>query len=165
MTLLYEDEYEKPLPFEAKELAERVARQCLEYEDCPYEASVNVLLTDNPSIRQMNAQFRGIDRETDVLSFPVVDYRTPGDFLEAERFLSDSFHPETGELLLGDIVISGDRMLEQAEEFGHSPMREFAFLIAHSMLHLMGYDHMDPEEAKVMERKQEEILGQLGIKR
>ena len=165
MTPLYEDEYEKPLPFQAEELAGRVVQQCLDYEDCPYEASVNVLLMDNPSIRQMNAQFRGIDRETDVLSFPVVDYPTPGDFSEAERFLSDSFHPETGELLLGDIVISGDRMLEQAERFGHSPMREFAFLIAHSMLHLMGYDHMNPDEARVMEQKQEEILGQLGIKR
>lgn len=165
MTLLYEDEYGKTLPFEACKLAEQVARQCLDYEGCPYEASVNLLLTDNEAIRQMNRQFRGIDRETDVLSFPALNYQVPGDFTEAEDSLADSFHPETGELLLGDIVISADRMLEQAENYGHSPVREFAFLVAHSMLHLMGYDHMEPEEARVMEQKQEEILGQLGIKR
>lgn len=77
----------------------------------------------------------------------------------------DSFDPDSGELLLGDIVLNGDRVYAQAEEFGHSVKREFAFLIAHSMLHLMGYDHMTKEEADVMEGRQDEILNLLNIKR
>ena len=79
--------------------------------------------------------------------------------------IEDYFDPESGELCLGDIVISIDKVYEQAEEFGHSPKREYAFLIAHSMLHLLGYDHMEPEEAKVMESKQENILAKVGITR
>ena len=79
--------------------------------------------------------------------------------------MGDCFHPETGELLLGDIVISAEKVLEQAAEYGHSVKREYAFLIAHSMLHLSGYDHMEPEEAAVMEQKQREILETLGITR
>lgn len=165
MTLYYEDEYGKQLPFEAETLARRVAERCLDYESCPYEAQVSLLLTDNATIRELNREHREIDRETDVLSFPLLEYETPGDFSHVERAQADSFHPETGELMLGDIVISGDKMLKQAREYGHSPLREFAFLIAHSMLHLMGYDHMEEQEARVMEHRQEEILEQLGIKR
>ena len=86
------------------------------------------------------------------------------DFLEKEEEIYN-FHPDTGELMLGDIVISRDKVIEQAESYGHSQKREYAFLIAHSMLHLMGYDHMTEEEAKVMERKQTEILEDLGISR
>ena len=105
-----------------------------------------------------------MDKATDVLSFPMVDYETPGefDFLE-ER--DDCFHPETGELLLGDIVISKEKVLSQAEEFGHSPMREYAFLIAHSMLHLSGYDHIEEEERSIMERMQRELMEEIGILR
>lgn len=165
MTLLFEDEYGKLLPFEAEELARRVAEHCLDYEGCPYEAQVSLLLTDNTTIREMNREYRKIDRETDVLSFPLLEYEAPGDFSDAEDSQADSFHPETGELMLGDIVISADKMLEQAAAYGHTPLREFAFLIAHSMLHLMGYDHMEEQEAKVMEHRQEEILEQLGIER
>lgn len=163
MTLLFEDEYGKPLPFDARKLALEVAEHCLDYEGCPYEAEITLLLTDNATIRDMNRDYRGIDRETDVLSFPLLEYEHPGDFSSAEELPADSFHPETGELLLGDIVISVDKMLEQAKNYGHLPVREFAFLIAHSMLHLMGYDHMETSEAQVMEQKQEEILEQLGI--
>ena len=112
----------------------------------------------------MNMEFREIDRPTDVLSFPMVDYEEPGKF----DFLEDAFecfNPETGELMLGDIVISKEKVVEQAEEFGHSIEREYAFLIAHSMLHLTGYDHMEEEERLVMEQKQREILEQLQILR
>ena len=113
----------------------------------------------------MNREFRDIDRPTDVLSFPNVDYEKPADFEGIEQYAEDYFDPETGELCLGDIVISIDKVYEQAQEYGHAPLREFAFLVAHSMLHLLGYDHMEPQEAEVMERKQEEILGKLGITR
>ena len=86
------------------------------------------------------------------------------EFLEEDDAI-DCFHPETGELLLGDIVISAEKVLEQAKEYGHSPKREYAFLIAHSMLHLMGFDHMGPEEAEDMEKRQKEILDHLQITR
>ena len=164
MTVIYEDEYEKEWPFNPEELAEEVINACLDYEKCPYESQVSLLLTTGPEIHRMNREFRGIDRETDVLSFPMQVYEIPGDLsgLEEEQ---DSFDPDSGELLLGDIVLNGDRVYAQAEEFGHSVKREFAFLIAHSMLHLMGYDHMTKEEADVMEGRQDEILNLLNIKR
>ena len=96
--------------------------------------------------------------------FPMLDFTTPADFSFAEED-DTCFHPESGELILGDIMICIPRMQEQAESYGHGQIREFAFLIAHSMLHLMGYDHIEPEEAKEMEQKQEEILANLGITR
>jgi len=124
-----------------------------------------VLLTDNEGIHEFNREHRGIDRETDVLSFPNVDFETEGDFDIDEEREADYFDPDSGELILGDIIISVDKVMEQAENYGHSTKREFAFLVAHSMLHLCGYDHMEEEEAKVMEAKQEEILTALGITR
>lgn len=165
MTLNFEDEYGLSLPFEAESLAEHVIEHSLDYEKCPYEAEVNLLLTSNEEIHRMNREFRQIDRSTDVLSFPMLEYEVPGDFSLLEETENDCFNPDTGELLLGDIVISKDKVLEQAETYGHSPKREFAFLIAHSMLHLMGYDHMEPGEAAEMERRQEEILTQMNILR
>lgn len=85
--------------------------------------------------------------------------------MEEEEMPRVTFGPDTGELVLGDIMISVDKVREQAESYGHSTKREFAFLVAHSMLHLCGYDHMEPEEAEVMEQKQEELLTGLGITR
>ena len=164
MTLNYETEYDGTFPFDPKDTAERVLEFTMDYLGCPYEADVNLLLTDDDAIHEINKEQRGIDRATDVLSFPMEDYPTPGDFTFLEE-VSDCFHPESGELLLGDIVISGDRVVEQAKNYGHSTLREFAFLMVHSLLHLMGYDHMEPEDAKIMEKKQAEILESLGIKR
>lgn len=165
MTFCVENESGKELPFDVEEIAGRVIEEALEYENCPYEVIVDVLLCDNEGIHVMNREHRGIDRPTDVLSFPNVDYETPADFSGIEDSIEDYFDPESGELCLGDIVISVDKVLEQAKEYGHSPKREYAFLIAHSMLHLLGYDHMEPDEAAVMEHKQEEILNRLGITR
>lgn len=164
MTIYLEEESEIRLPVDCRKTAEQVVEETLDYEGFPYEAEVEILLTDNESIREMNREQRGIDRPTDVLSFPMIDYEKAGefDFLE-ER--PDCFHPETGEALLGDIVISKEKVLSQAEEYGHSPLREYAFLIAHSMLHLLGYDHMEEQERVVMEKKQNEILERLGISR
>lgn len=164
MTLNFEEEGEIMLPLECETLAKEVIEASLDYVKCPYEAEVNLLLTMNEEIHQMNKEFRGIDRATDVLSFPMVDYEVAGefDFLE-ER--DDCFHPETGELLLGDIVISKEKVLAQASEYGHSVKREYAFLIAHSMLHLSGYDHMEEAERIQMEHMQREILNKLSILR
>ena len=164
MTLFFEEEGELNLDLPCKELAEKVINAALDYVDCPYEVEVNLLLTMNDEIREMNQNFRSIDRPTDVLSFPMIDYEEAGnfDFLENEI---DVFHPESGELMLGDIVISKEKVISQAEEYGHSIEREYAFLIAHSMLHLFGYDHMEDDERIIMEQKQREILEVLEIVR
>lgn len=148
-----------------EETARQLIEGVLDMEECPYETQVNVLLTDNEGIREYNREYRSIDRETDVLSFPNLEFETPGVYEVEEEQEADCFDPDTGELILGDIIISVDRVAEQAESYGHSPKREFAFLVAHSMLHLSGYDHMESEEAKVMEAKQEQVLQKLGITR
>lgn len=165
MTFCVENETDQELPFDVEEIVNKVIEKALEQEKCPYEASVAVLLTNNEGIHAMNKEYRKIDRPTDVLSFPNVDYEEPADFSGIEDAIEDYFDPETGELCLGDIIISIDKVYEQAKEYGHAPLREFAFLVAHSILHLLGYDHMEAEEAKVMENKQEEILTSLGITR
>lgn len=165
MSFCLEEEVEVTFSFNYQELAQRVVTCCLDYANFPYEAEVNLTLTDNEGIHAINKEFREIDRPTDVLSFPMLSYETPGDFAFLDNEDSDDFNPDTGEALLGDIVISVDKVFEQAESYGHSVEREFAFLITHSMLHLFGYDHMEESEAKVMEEKQKEILNQMNILR
>lgn len=164
MTLFFEEEGELKLDLPCKELAEKVINAALDYVDCPYEVEVNLLLTMNDEIREMNQNFRSIDRPTDVLSFPMIDYEEAGNFDFLEDVM-DAFHPESGELVLGDIVISKEKVISQAEEYGHSIEREYAFLIAHSMLHLFGYDHTEDDERIIMEQKQREILEVLEIVR
>ncbi|HIU77194.1 MAG TPA: rRNA maturation RNase YbeY [Candidatus Pelethocola excrementipullorum] len=166
MTLQLENEQERELTFDYEQVAEQVITEVLDMEACPYESEVSLTLTDNTQIQRLNKEFRKMDRPTDVLSFPMVDFQNPADYdlLEADGWEA-YFNPESGELLLGDIVISVERATEQAEEFGHSLKREYAFLIAHSMLHLLGYDHMVPEEAKTMEERQEAVLHKLNITR
>ena len=166
MTIDFENESEIDLGLSLEEIARTVIEGALENLECPYEAQVSLLITDNQQIQEMNRQFRQIDRPTDVLSFPMTEFETPGDFsfLE-EEYAQDSFNPETGELVLGDIVISAGKVMEQAREYGHSVKREYAFLIVHSILHLVGYDHMIPEDASQMEQRQREILDQLNITR
>lgn len=164
MRIYLENEGELELGLDYLELAEEVAEAVLDHENCPYESQVELLLTDNEEIHRINQEFRAIDRPTDVLSFPMIDFASPAeyDFLEED---DSCFDPETGELMLGNIVISKEKVISQAEEYGHSVKREYAFLIAHSMLHLLGYDHMEEAERAVMEDKQREILNQLGIER
>uniref|UniRef100_UPI00405743F1 rRNA maturation RNase YbeY n=1 Tax=Acetatifactor sp. TaxID=1872090 RepID=UPI00405743F1 len=165
MTFYVENETEIIFPFAVEETVKEVAEKVLDTENCPYEVQINVLLTDNEGIHGFNKQYRGIDKETDVLSFPNLDFEKEGQFQVAEEDEADYFDPDTGELILGDIIISVDKVQEQAESYGHSLKREFAFLVAHSMLHLCGYDHMVEEEAAVMEQKQEAVLAALNITR
>ena len=126
---------------------------------------MNLTLTDNEGIHEINRMYRQIDAPTDVLSFPMLSYEQAGNFSALEEDYEDNFNPDTGEIMLGDIVISVDRVREQAAAYGHSERREFAFLIVHSMLHLFGYDHMTPEDAAVMEPKQRQILEEMNISR
>lgn len=165
MSFFLEEEVEVDFDFDYRQIAEKVINYCIEREKFPYEAEINLTLTDNEGIHIINKEYRDIDRATDVLSFPMLSYETPGDFSFLMDENDDDFNPDTGEAILGDIIISIDKVREQAEEYGHSELREFAFLITHSMLHLFGYDHMEPEEAKVMENKQRQILDELSITR
>lgn len=163
--IVIEKETEHVLDFPYEEVIRKVIGAALDYVDCPYETTVNVLLTDNATIQEYNREHRDIDRPTDVLSFPMIDYETAGDFSGLEDDADSYFDFETGELIYGDIIISLDKVKEQALEYGHSETRELAFLVAHSMLHLTGYDHMEDDERLEMERMQEEILAGLGIGR
>lgn len=164
MTIQIDYETDHELDIDYARLADIVAGQILKSEECPYEVSVNLVLTDNDEIKEVNSRFRFIGAPTDVLSFPMIPFEKPADYSVIEE--QDSyFDLDTGELLLGDVMISVDKVCSQAEEYGHSREREFSFLFAHSMLHLLGYDHMEPDEAAVMEKKQSEALEILGISR
>ena len=165
MTFLIDYETNIEIGIDYASLAREVADKVIDMEECPYEVSVNLVITDNEEIKRVNAEFRNINAPTDVLSFPNLDFDTPGDFSLVEENEANYFDPETGMMMMGDIVISVDKVYEQAEEYGHSRKREFAFLVAHSMLHLCGYDHMEADEAAVMEAKQKEALEALGITR
>lgn len=164
MNIIIEKEYDIDLGFDVDSIIKEVINESIDYVNCPYEAEITVTLTNNDGIHQINNEYRKMDKPTDVLSFPMVEYESPGDFSCLENDFS-CFNPDTGELMLGDIIISLDKVLSQAEEYNHSTKRELAFLVAHSMLHLSGYDHIDDDERTDMEQKQEEILSRLGITR
>lgn len=165
MTFYVENETSEKFSFDVEGTLKLVCEAVLEAENCPYEVQINVVLTDDAGIRELNRECRGIDRATDVLSFPGLNFEQAGVFQIESGMEAGSFDPDTGELMLGDIMLSVDRVRMQAAEYGHSVRREFAFLIAHSMFHLCGYDHMTEPEARVMEEKQEKILENLGITR
>lgn len=164
MTILLENETDFSFGIEYEQITSEVVQAALNYVACPYECEVNILLTDNEGIQATNKEMRGIDSATDVLSFPMIDFEEEGDFSIADDDIS-LFNGTTGELLLGDIMISLERAAEQAKQFNHSLKREYAFLIAHSMLHLSGYDHMEEEERIRMEHMQDEILQSIGYTR
>lgn len=164
MNVTVEQETEVSFDFDHEALAKNVIMYTMEHECFPYEAEVNVTLVDLEEIHRINREFRQMDRPTDVLSFPLLAYEEPGDFSKLEED-PDNFNPDTGEILLGDIILCVPKILEQAKEYGHSVRREYAFLIVHSMLHLFGYDHMTEEDAARMEQKQNEILDKLQISR
>ena len=166
MTFFVENETDADFGFDASELIRTVCERVFSSEGAPTDAScVNVIITDSEGIRELNASYRGIDSATDVLSFPGLDFDKPSDFDISDDRKADCMDPESGELVLGDIVLNADRIFSQAEEYGHSVKREMAFLLAHSCLHLCGYDHMTEEEEKVMFSKQEAVLESLGITR
>ena len=163
MSLSVETEVDVEFGFDYEALAKRVIEFALEHEEFPYECEVNLTLTDNEGIREINRTYREIDKPTDVLSFPLINYEKAGDFSALEENYDDNFNPDTGEIMVGDIIISIEKVKEQADSYGHSIEREFAFLILHSMLHLFGYDHMTEEEAAIMEEKQKIILDKMKI--
>lgn len=139
-------------------LIKDVAEGVLEFEEIDEKCEVNVMFADNEQIRGINCEQRDIDRATDVLSFPFLDAKNGDITVSDEDFYE-------GYLSLGDIVISLERAKEQAEEYGHSFEREVGFLTCHSMLHLLGYDHIDEADRVIMRKKEEEILKKLKLTR
>ena len=158
MSVFFDNELDKPIPDNYEEIVRDIIDASLDYLDCPYECEINVIFTDNKGIQLINKEHRDIDSPTDVLSFPMADYDVPGEFTHLEAYPLDYFNQDTGELMLGDIILNIDRIASQAEDYGHTRRREIAFLTAHSMLHLAGYDHMEEEEKKVMRAKEEQVL-------
>ncbi len=138
---------------ELRELVKKVLKTGLDYMNFDDNSEISIMFVDNDEIHALNKLHRGIDRATDVLSFPLFEYDEEGNIMKDECDFG-----ENGELILGDIVISLERAKEQAEEYGHSFEREVGFLTAHSLLHLLGYDHMTPDDEKEMFAYQEEIL-------
>ena len=127
---------------------------------------VSLVFVDNEEIREINNENRGIDRATDVLSFPILEY--PKDKVYKEVYEEEKFDEtflDGEDLVIGDIVLSLEKALEQSEEYNHSFEREASYLVVHSVLHLLGYDHMEDEEKKRMRTREEEILDKLNIKR
>jgi len=164
MDIIFENETDAHFDFDEKELADLVGEAVLDELGIEYEAQVGLTLTDNEGIRIINAEQRDIDAPTDVLSFPMLECETAGDLSAAYDDIT-SFDPDSGDLMLGDIVINTDRVKSQALEYGHSEKREFAFLVCHSMLHLCGFDHMEEADEVLMTEKQKKILEGMGITR
>ena len=154
-----ESELDAPFPYEA------FLRQCitkaLELEQVTLPCEINVLITDNEGIHRINLKQRQVDAPTDVLSFPMFDL-TAGQLPVDERLLD----PATNRLPLGDMVISLERATAQAEEYGHSIQRELGYLAVHSVLHLLGYDHMDEgQQKRQMRAREEAIMNEMGVPR
>ena len=164
MSVFIENEYGKNIDIDYNTIIKKVVEEAIDFVKCAFECEVNVTIVDNDSIKEINKAQRDIDKETDVLSFPLIDYDSPADFTNVEDDIN-YFNPDSGELMLGDIVISYDRVVSQAIEYIHSIVREIAFLTAHSMRHLFGYDHIKEDEREDMENKQNIILNNLGITR
>lgn len=145
-------------------LAQKVFDSVLDYVKSPFECELSIYITDDQEIHQINLEQRKIDKPTDVLSFPLIDWIEKYDFEWVEDQVHN-FHPDSGELMLGDVIISYDTLIKQAEEYGHGVEREYAFLIVHSLLHLLGYDHIEEDERVIMEEEQRIIMNILNIHR
>ena len=153
MTLLSDNRTEEIISEEIMAAAEKVAYETLVYDEFDTECEVSLSFVSDEEIQEINKNFRDMDKATDVLSFPQIDFENDG------VDLSDNSYK-----ILGDIVISLERAKEQADEFGHSFDREIAFLTVHSMLHLLGYDHVNSEEEELdMRRRQSDVLKNMGL--
>jgi len=146
---------------DVKAFVEKIVKAVLDYEKWDEDFEVSISFVDNKEIQTLNKEYRNIDAPTDVLSFPMLEY---DEEVSDDEILSDEEYIDA-EMPLGDIVISTEKAIEQAKEYGHSQEREIAFLLVHGMLHLLGYDHLNAEDEKIMFQKQDEILNVLNIKR
>ncbi len=160
MIIIENDQDKVVIDKKIKSLIEKTIELCMKSEQLDKDYEVSVLIVDDDEIRGINKEHRQIDKSTDVLSFPMVDFKEG-------KLISDEgdYDLEMGELILGDIIISAETAERQAEAYGHSFEREMAFLTAHSCFHLLGYDHMEKNEEEIMFKKQEDILKEIGLPR
>ena len=152
-----------PEEINAEQTASDLLNQVADLTGSAYELCCDVLLCDEDAIRELNRLHRGIDAATDVLSFPNLNFDAPCKW--PDELSDDLFEPDSGELMLGNIAVCKQKILDQASQYGHSVIREFAFLITHSLLHLCGYDHIDDADRMLMEETQEKILTNLDLTR
>lgn len=166
MNIYLEDEYEF---FEQhKDILTNVRQvigECLKVEHVNQKAEVSLTVVDEEEIQRINKEQRDIDRVTDVLSFPQIEPQSQGGINWERKDWNGYMNLDTQDIILGDIVLCYEVAKKQAQEYSHSLEREVCFLVAHSMFHLLGYDHMTKEEEKVMIAKQENVLSNLGISR
>ncbi|GAA0126759.1 rRNA maturation RNase YbeY [Clostridium sp. CTA-19] len=155
---------------EATQELENKMKEIIEYslkEECvniPYE--ISIIFVDNEEIKEINNEMRGIDSATDVLSFPMLEFEKDKYF--KDMYINHEFMPyelNEGRLVLGDMALSLERAKEQSIEYGHSFVREVMYLVVHSILHLLGYDHMEDDDKKVMRKREEEIMRKFNITR
>ena len=173
MTIYYENQTDYEFDFDYKKTANDVISKTLLLEHFNYDVEVSITFVDEENIREINKEFRDLDKSTDVLSFPMIEYDSDYSRISDRKeemydFLIDRIdikNPDTDEIILGDIVLCIPVIIMQAQEYNHSILREYAFLIAHSMLHLLGYDHIEDDERIIMENKQNQILESLNITR
>ena len=158
MAIYIEKQTNTRFDFHYRPVIEKAVKTVLELKNIPEELDVNVMIVGPGEMQRINYETRGIDSVTDVLSFPYFEYPVPGVFDQELNDWAD-------EDILGDIVLCADRIINQAEEYGHSQKRELAFLTVHSMLHLIGHDHMTDPDVELMEKEQKEIMKILNITR
>lgn len=151
------------------EFIEKISEICdfaLKEEEMSLDYQISLLFVDNEEIREINNETRNIDKETDVLSFPMLDFEEGKVYKDMYlNFNFDETFKDGNELILGDMVLSLEKALEQSKEYGHSYEREVSYLVVHSILHLLGYDHMVDIDKKRMRKREEEILNKLSITR
>lgn len=144
-------------------IAQKVVNEVLRIKGISLEeVDIDITIVDDETIRELNRDNRGIDKVTDVLTFPNVDIVLPFNLGNYDEY---DLNPETGALSLGEIIIARNVMVVNASEYGHSATRECAFLVTHGMLHLLGYDHIDEADRMEMRRNEEEVLNNLGFTR
>lgn len=173
MTIYYDNQTYYEFDFDYKKVANDVINKTLLHEQFKYDVEVSITFVDEESIRKINKEYRDIDNSTDVLSFPMIEYDSDYSRISDRKeemydFLIDVIdikNPDTDEIILGDIVLCIPVIINQAKEYNHSILREYAFLIVHSMLHLLGFDHIEEDERIIMENKQNQILESLSITR
>lgn len=164
MTIYIENESDIKLNIPYRKIIEDSINLSLDFEKVPYECEISVTIVDDERIHEINKEFREIDRSTDVLSFPLNEFEKAADWQNFDEYKA-SFNYDTGELMLGDIILSAEHIIKQANEYGHTRKRELAFLVIHSILHLLGYDHMTKEDEEKMFSRQRQILDLGGYKR
>ncbi|MBO5409518.1 MAG: rRNA maturation RNase YbeY [Clostridia bacterium] len=142
--------------FLEEELLLTFVKNCLEAVNPSFPVQLSITVTDNETIREVNKEQRQIDKPTDVLSFPMLFFQAP-EVLEHPLTEWD-YDPETNKVVLGDILISHEKIREQAQEYGHTFEKELCYLVLHGILHLFGYDHMNDDDKKVMRQREKEIL-------